>query len=191
MPNSFHMRPNVVIALVLLGAAVVVPWLLLHRENNAPTVQQNAAAANPAAPSVAKPETSVSSRPDVTETAAVNANMATNNQLNTVESNQEAYVEERVSQLGDLGMDDDPASLNTILSELNNRDPRIRKAAVDAAVQFGSRDAIPRLTDAATQTDDPREKAAILDAIDYLKLPSLTEVMQQRKAAQAAKAQNP
>ncbi len=77
-------------------------------------------------------------------------------------------------------MNDDAASLNQILSELANRDPRIRKAALEATIQFGSRDAIPKLTDAATQTDDPREKAAITDAIEFLKLPSLTEVMQQQ-----------
>jgi hypothetical protein len=184
------MRPNVAIALLLSGAAIVVPLALLHRNGAPQPVQQNAVSLTPAAPPSAKPETAIPPQSQGSETAAAPSNMISNSQSNTVESNQEAYVEERISQLGDLGMDDDPASLNTILSELNNREPRIREAAVQAAIQFGSRDAIPRLTDAATQTDDPHEKAAILDAIEYLKLPSITEVMQQRKAAQA-KAQNP
>jgi hypothetical protein len=87
------------------------------------------------------------------------------------------YVEQRSEQLMDLAMNDDRTSLDTILSELTNRDPEIRKAALDATIQFGSRDAIPKLTDAASQTDDPNEKTAITDAIEFLKLPSLTEVM--------------
>ena len=68
---------------------------------------------------------------------------------------------------------------NTILSELNNRDPSIREAAVDAAVQFGSRDAIPRLMEAAARTDAPEEKSAILEAIEFLKLPTLPEALGQ------------
>lgn len=180
------MRPNVSIPLLLFGAAILVPLLLLHRSSTPQSAPVDATTPTAAAP-VAKPET-VSHQQPVAETSPANTNPGTNNQSNEVESNQEAYVEQRISELGDLGMDDDPASLNTILSEVNNRDPRIRKAALDAAIQFGSRDAIPRLTDAAMQTDDPHEKAAIMDAIDYLKLPSLTEVMQQRKAAQAASA---
>jgi len=61
----------------------------------------------------------------------------------TPQAKQEAYAAKRVVELQDLGMEDDPASLETILSELANRDPSIREAAVQAAVQFGSRDAIP------------------------------------------------
>src|SRR5258708_8468865 len=69
------------------------------------------------------------------------------------------YVESRVDELMELAMNDDSASLDTILSELTNRDPKIRKGALEATIQFGSRDAIPRMLDAASQTDDPREKA--------------------------------
>ncbi len=98
----------------------------------------------------------------------------------TPEAQQEAYAARRVVELQDLGMEDDSASLDAILSELNNRDPSIRQAAVEAAVQFGSRDAIPRLTEAAAQTDDPKEKSAIVEAIEFLKLPTLTEALGQQ-----------
>src|SRR5207248_9485002 len=75
------------------------------------------------------------------------------------------------------------ASLDTILAELTNRDPEIRKAALDAAIQFGSRDAIPKLADVASRTDDAHEKAALADAIEFLKLPSLSDVEAQSRAA--------
>ena len=55
-------------------------------------------------------------------------------------------------------MNSDPASLYAILGALGDPDPPVRKAAVEAAVQFGSQDAIPALQDAAAQAEDPQEK---------------------------------
>jgi hypothetical protein len=97
-------------------------------------------------------------------------------------SNHQAYVEARSDQLMDLAMTSERSSFDIIMSELTNRDPQIRKAAVQAAIQYGSRDAIPKLMEVAAQTDDPKEKAEIIEAADYLKLPSLTEVMAARAA---------
>jgi len=97
----------------------------------------------------------------------------------SAEARQRAYVENRMAQLMELASQDDPASFSIILSELTNRDPQIRKAALDATLQVRNRDAIPRLMEAAEQTDDPHEKAAIADAIEFLKLPTLGEVMDQ------------
>src|ERR1051325_4278405 len=59
---------------------------------------------------------------------------------NSLPQQHKAYVESRTDELMDLAMTDDPASLDTILSELTNRDPDIRKAALQASIQFGSRD---------------------------------------------------
>jgi hypothetical protein len=91
------------------------------------------------------------------------------------EAQHESFVDARVAELADLSSHDDPASLNTILSELTNRDPRIRQAAIDAAEQFGSQEAIPKLEDALLQTDDPDEKASLKFAIEFLKLPRAGE----------------
>ena len=89
-------------------------------------------------------------------------------------------MDKRIAQLEDLGADDAPASLETIVSELTNRDPRIRKAAREAAMQFGSRDAIPRLLEAAEQTDDPQEKVELQEAAAFLKLPTPAELAASR-----------
>ena len=99
------------------------------------------------------------------------------------EDPQADYVAKRSSELMELAMNDDADSLATILSELTNRDPAVREAAVRAATQFGSRDAIPRLADAATQTDDAHERAEILDAIEFLKMPRVGEVAARRADA--------
>jgi len=95
----------------------------------------------------------------------------------------QTYVEKRTEELMDLAMSDDRSSLETILSELTNRDPEIRKAALEATIQFGSRDAIPKLMDVVLQVDDPKEKANILEAIEFLKLPSATELAGQSQAS--------
>jgi len=100
---------------------------------------------------------------------------------NTSQDTHQAYVEQRTAELMDMAMTDERANLDSILSELSNRDPEIRKAALEAAIQFGSRDAIPKLADAVSQTDDPNEKTALTDAIEFLKLPSLTEIRAQSK----------
>jgi hypothetical protein len=103
------------------------------------------------------------------EKKVLESNMAAN------DSTDEDYEDQRIAELEDLGMTDDPGSLVTIESEFDNRDPRIQKAAVAAAVQFGSRDAIPGLEDAYTHFDDPEQKINIKKAIDFLKLPSISE----------------
>jgi HEAT repeat protein len=94
-----------------------------------------------------------------------------------------AQVETRAAELMQLAMNDDAASLETILKELRNPNPAIRHAALQAAIQFGSRDALPAIEQAAQDTDDASEKTQLLGAIAFLKLPSLSEVMLQKRSA--------
>jgi hypothetical protein len=98
------------------------------------------------------------------------------------DAEQARFVGRRANELYSLAMNDDTASRDTILSELQNPDKRIREAALEAAIQFNDRSVVPYLKDIANQTEDPREKVAILDAIDYINLPSLTELIAKRKA---------
>jgi hypothetical protein len=96
-------------------------------------------------------------------------------------------VETRVQELLDLGMEDDPKSLETIVSELSNADAEIRKAAVEATVQFGSQDAIPQLENAMLWAENAEQRKDIADAIEFLKLPRLTEVVAALPAGAAKK----
>jgi hypothetical protein len=84
----------------------------------------------------------------------------------------EDYVEKRVGELSDLGMTDDPEALKTILSEIKNTDTDIRKAAIEAAKQFGSADALPKLEEALSTAETTSDKQDLQDAIEFLKLPS-------------------
>jgi hypothetical protein len=191
------MRRNVLLILVGLGLVAVVGLVLIRPKTvSQPTLTTKLSENGPnAALSTTAPDGVASSRSAVTSGAtpdlepnqqvmAAAGNKTNDSSTDSTEAKHQAYVEARAAELMDLGMNDDAQSLNTILSELNNRDPEIRKAAVEATVQFGSRDAIPNLMDAAAQTDDPQEKAEIMEAIQFLKLPTLSEAAAQANQAQ-------
>jgi HEAT repeat protein len=82
---------------------------------------------------------------------------------------------QRVAELTELATTREANSLDTILSELSNRNAEIRRAALAAAVEFGDRSAIPALKEAMESNPDPQEKVNIQKAIAFLQLPTLTE----------------
>ncbi len=81
----------------------------------------------------------------------------------------------------DLSWNDDKESLDLILAEFSNPDPEIRADALQATLNFASQDAIPRLERVALATDSAEERQKLQDAAEYLKLPSITEVLAKRK----------
>ena len=177
------MRPQSIFigALAALTACAlgVTAYFQLYRVSAPPSTAQAIEGDRPAAEAE-----QVTAAVNATEAPAVAKAAILNSQAEPLPTAPQAahqtYVAERVAKLQELAMDDQGSSLQTILGELSNRDPVIRKAAREAAVQFSSRDAIPRLLEAAGQTEDPAEKQELIEAAEFLKLPSLTEVMQQR-----------
>ncbi len=95
----------------------------------------------------------------------------------------EDAINQRILELSDLALKGDSASLNIVLSELTNSSPEIRAAALDGLMQSGNRDAIPGLQEAADRSTDPREKAKLAEAIEFLTLPSLSEITPATSAA--------
>lgn len=189
--HLLSMRPKVVIPVLALGAALLLLFVLLWQRFGAPVgpfpAQSLAAEAKGKASNPERlPPGTVKTRnggadpePDASRPRA-GSNVPP---ADSAETRHAVYVGARIGELLDLAMNDDPASLESILSELNNPDPEIRKGALEAAVQFGNRDAIPRLAEARARTDDPEEKSALANAIEFLKLPSLTEIANQSKDA--------
>jgi hypothetical protein len=187
------MDRRIIVSVIVLLSVSGLAWWLLHEGSSSPipepvpaTVATDAASGAGRTASTALKANSVNAAGPEAGAAATPQSGSDTNDSATAEGKHEAYVTARISELIDLGMDDQRSSLDTILSELNNREPRIREAAVEAAIQFGSRDAIPVLIDAAAQTDDPKEKTALLDAAEFLKLPTLTEVTAQKNQSQPA-----
>jgi HEAT repeat protein len=83
---------------------------------------------------------------------------------------------QRVKELAQLGATKDAKSLPSILSDLTSGDAEIRRAALSATLDYGDRSTIPVLQEAMDTLPDPQEKVNIRDAINYLKLPTLTEM---------------
>ena len=179
------MRPKIVIPVLVLGLLTVALFILFRSHSGVATDSQSqeTADAQPAtdtSPGAPKPAsrtpTNVQAGPKSPERVSPEGGPA-DGLADTAEEQYKTYVEKRVNELQDFSANGDKESLDAILSELSNRSPEIRKAAVEAAKQFGSRDAIPSLQDAANQTDDLSEKAEVNAAMEFLKLPSLTEVI--------------
>jgi HEAT repeat protein len=99
----------------------------------------------------------------------------------------EELVRRRTVELDGLAMEKSPAAHQTIVSELNNPDRFLRQAALEALMQANDRSVIPQMRQMADQTTDSDERKAILDAIDYINLPSLTEYLHQHEAREAAR----
>jgi len=94
-------------------------------------------------------------------------------------------VQAALDRLNELSANNDKESLKGILTELTNPNPIIRRAAIEATTDFRDRAAIPVLKEMAAQTTNPYEKEDLQEAIDYLELPTYTEVLRERKAAKA------
>jgi HEAT repeat protein len=159
------MRLKIVISIsVLTGVLVVLFWWASPRSYE---LEPSASSDLPAVHN--NIEESIVENPVKTATASSMLSASPDAVSGEVRSEQ---IADRVAELMDLAMTDDPASLDTILSELSNPEPRIREAAVEAAVQFKSSVAVPALRDAAGHADDPGEKIRLLKAIEFLSIPN-------------------
>jgi hypothetical protein len=84
-------------------------------------------------------------------------------------------INDRITDLNTLAMNDDADSLKLILEALTDADPLIRAAALEATIQFNSPAAIPALQEAMAKVELPQEKVDFQAAIDFLKLPSFSK----------------
>lgn len=66
-----------------------------------------------------------------------------------------------------------PSALPLVAPYLTHADPALREAARDAMLQMGLAESVPLLREAAGKLKDPREAILLLDAADFLSLPSI------------------
>ena len=161
------MRRSVVIPVILLAAAALLAIYFARSDRG------QSRAAFPPAETVASPmaatPAAAANRTAVRHRTEGKAATQTDNSID--QETQAEFVSKRVAELMDLAMTDDTNSLDSILAELNNNNAEIREAAVTAAVQFKSPEAIPALKDAYARTDDPEDKIRIAKAIEFLAVP--------------------
>lgn len=85
---------------------------------------------------------------------------------------QQTAIDAETDRLSTWAMNDDPQSLSNILNDLTSPEKEIRMAAIEAAKQFESTNAIPVLNAAAANAADNEEAIAMLKAAEWLALPS-------------------
>jgi hypothetical protein len=157
------MRPKFVFALLLLALLVLGAAFLLKQH------WENAGTPPPVTESVT-PAPVVSVAPPPAPAPAVTAPVAANT---LTPEQRQAAIDAETDRLQDWSMNNDPASLSNILADLTNPEKEIREAAIEAAKQFDSTNAIPVLKAVAANTTDTEEQIALLEAANFLSLPSL------------------
>ena len=182
------MRPKVVIIILLLavgvlGLAVVLKTTLdNHNGKQDVTAPVDASASNgvaalanndtstPPGPGAVAVETVASnqSRPPVAQAPPVTQVVAT-----TPDQDRQAAIEKELDKINDALLDHgaDPKLVEGVREQLLNPEPEVRKAATETVRQLDDRGAIPKLKEALQSVEDVHEKAAILDAIEYLQIP--------------------
>ena len=173
------MRPKVVFGLVVLLLAFIAAAFLLKSRKE-----------NPVPPTTETPATSevVNASPPPMPLSQPTAPP----HVLTDEERQSA-IDAEVSRLQDWSMNDDPASLSNILADLTSPEKDIREAAIEAAKQFGSTNAIPALKTAAVNSTNTDEQIEMLQAAEFLTLPSISDLPpptpEQREALKEKQAQ--
>lgn len=180
------MRPKIIIIIFLIAAGVVAIAVMLSKTPKISPAQPTETFAQTALTSANSAPVAPAPAP---MTAVSPALTTTNNGTNTAEEKKlahEEYVEKRSDEFMSLAALNDFKAHQKIVDALYDSDCDIRKAALDALEQSDDRSVIPDMQKVADQTDDPDDKQAIENAIDFIKLPSLTEYLKERKAAKAA-----
>lgn len=155
------MRLKFVLVILLAGAASISAIIFLHQRSSAPAPGP---APTPAA-SVAPPP-----QPTSVPAAAPTPPVIVKRELTPEE--READINAETDRLSEWAMNSDSQSLSNILNDLNSPEKEIRMAAIEAAKQFESTNAIPALKAAAANAVDSQEAIAMLQAADWLALPN-------------------
>ena len=90
---------------------------------------------------------------------------------------QDSMVAAEITQINAVIGKSDPDSMALILSYLTNSEPQLRELAVAAVKQSGDRSIIPALTNLAMTIDDYEQRHAVMDAANFLALPSINEAL--------------
>ena len=98
----------------------------------------------------------------------------------------EEYIRNRAEELMDLARQSNSAAHLQIVAELNNPDRAIRQAALEALEQADARSMIPEMRQKADAMTDPDDQQAVMDAIQFIETPSITELMPARATRTAS-----
>jgi|ERR1022692_3958668 HEAT repeat protein len=160
------MRLNFVFSLLIISGGILVAALFLKQHLGSAASRPVASELTIAAPmATSNFKSSVPAQPLVI-TPPIKPTASTPEQ-------RQATIDAEIARLQELSMGDDPNNLSVIEADLTNPEKEIREAAIEATKEFGSKDAIPALNAAVANSDDTEEKIDLLEAVDFLSLPSI------------------
>jgi hypothetical protein len=98
---------------------------------------------------------------------------AWNQSQNTLLSEEQSkdVIKKKLADIEKNPKDQHDFEIAAIIDELTHPDNEVRQAALDVILQLGDESASPWLRLAAESIEDPQEKAAFLQAADFLELP--------------------
>jgi hypothetical protein len=163
------MRPKVVILILvvafgLLGIIIVLKGLMGGHAGNAggqtPVTQAN-----------------VDSQSAATNDQVVQVNPNSSTTAASSEQLRAAAVEKELDAIrelqGEADGENNPTIISALLEKGSSPEAEVRKAVVEALRQMNDTNAIPGLEKLMESIQDLREKVAVMDTIDYLKLPNV------------------
>lgn len=90
-------------------------------------------------------------------------------------------MDEILGQIHDASVTYDPKELPKIQPFLTHENPEVRKAAVDGMVILGDASAGAMIREAAKSAPTPQEAVKMLEAADYVELPSARAILRKQK----------
>lgn len=181
------MRPKIVLFTFLIAFGVLGIVVLLKSTAGKKTVEPvgQQSSQSPAAAQASTSSNAMASG----ETAGSNNAPVVSPEL------REALIENERDQirelLGQIDGSNNVTIVSTLLEKMKNPETEVRKAALEGLVQLNDTNAVPGLQKTAEGITDPREKVAIMDAIEYLKMPSITQNVPSENLTNAAVANVP
>jgi hypothetical protein len=94
-----------------------------------------------------------------------------------------ASMEQSIQRIETAVVTYEAGSLPVIAPYLTHSDPELRLAAREGMLQMGLSEAVPFLREAAGKMKDPREAILLLDAADFLELPSMSDLGGKKRVA--------
>ncbi|MGH7939457.1 MAG: hypothetical protein ACREFR_00105 [Limisphaerales bacterium] len=152
------MRPNFVLG-ILLAAGLALGALAFLKRHPGPSAPPAVVASVPAPTPMPR---AIFSEPTAPPPAPAPA---------LTPEEQQAADDAEIDRLQDWSASHDPQSLSNILADLGSPEKGVREAAIEAARQFQSTNAIPALKAAAMSSTDTDEQMEMLEAANFLSQP--------------------
>jgi hypothetical protein len=162
------MRPKVVVMVMIVAVGLLAGIAVLMKVLGGSGADGSAAQELPSEEPSNKPPVVVQVNPAASNAAALGADEA---RAARIAKDLDDIRENLANGAGN------PLSLVALLDKVTNPEQEVRKAAIEAVVQLNDTNAIPGLNTAIQQLEDPRDKAAIMDAVSYLQLPDTKDEM--------------